>query len=345
MKRLFKWLIVLLLTAGCIYLSVFRKECLPKNGEPILFKNSATDKYALGIVTEDGKEIKISDYSFDEIGKFNEGYAPASVRGKWGLINKQAKFIIQPKYKFIGEFSQGAIPFRSLASGLSGHLNIQGKVIVKPQYYATGKFSEGLAYVRGIEKKFGYVNLTGELVIPMLFKYADSFNEGFAIIQLDDNSWNFINKQGEFLSKDSKYTEVHDFKSGFAIVKIGNECGVINSSGTEVLSGYEDVHILGDNYMAGRKNGKWGILNGNGDQLLPYMFDLLEFEEKTSITNYKHGYPQCNLVCSSQTKPLQVWLTLSNQLENSTEVLVPNSVIQQEGSKKAPKAPVKTDQE
>ena len=44
---------------------------------------------------------------YEEVGRFNDGYAPVKVDGKWGYINKTGEIVVEPKYDWAGISNEG----------------------------------------------------------------------------------------------------------------------------------------------------------------------------------------------------------------------------------------------
>ncbi|MDR2179310.1 MAG: WG repeat-containing protein, partial [Synergistaceae bacterium] len=69
---------------------------------------------------------------FDAIKKFSEGMVAVQSEGRWGVIDKDGKWLIAPRYQDLGVFWNGYIPFQS-DEGLWGLLNVKGEVIFEPK--------------------------------------------------------------------------------------------------------------------------------------------------------------------------------------------------------------------
>ena len=96
-----------------------------------------------------------------DVGPFSEGLAAVEVNGKWGYINKDHQFVIQPKY-----------------------------IAARP-------FSEGLAVVKTF-KNYGYIDYTGKEIIYYNYLSAESFHEGVAEVSTKDGQGT-ISKSGRHI--------------------------------------------------------------------------------------------------------------------------------------------------
>jgi len=85
------------------------------------------------------------------------------VGDKYGFIDKQGKFVIDPKFDFADSFSDGMAVVRigDEESGKQSYIDSGGKIISTPQFDQISAFAEGLAAVRvGDDKtgKYGYIS-------------------------------------------------------------------------------------------------------------------------------------------------------------------------------------------
>ena len=81
---------------------------------------------------------------------------------KYGFIDKQGKFVIDPKFDFADSFSDGlaAVRIGDEESGKQSYIDSRGKIVITPQFDQISAFSDGLAAVRvGDDNtgKYGYI--------------------------------------------------------------------------------------------------------------------------------------------------------------------------------------------
>ena len=114
-------------------------------------------------------------------------------------------------------------------------------------------FDEGIAKVE-INGKWGAINSEGEIIIPLEYNFIRTYgNNGFIEVGLGDyDTNNFIGHYGYFDKKGNKITKIiyeflGSFKNGFSICK---------------------------------KYNKYGLLNENGYEVIPCIYDELEFKQK-----------------------------------------------------------------
>ena len=223
---------------------------------------------------------------------------------KCGYIDKAGNIVIEPKYDFAEDFSEGlaCIGYRikkedadeeivkrqnwrfdlnSLPSlfgevedsvYLYGFINTKGEVIIEPQFDSADAFSEGLSKI-GIGGKFGYINRNGEIVIEPQFDYrAGDFSGGFAVVFLNERDL-FIDKQGEAAFSE-QFDNVSRFSGGLAPVEIGNKWGYIVSTGQMVIKPqFDHARCFSEGLAAVKMNDKWGFINKAGNIVIEPQFD------------------------------------------------------------------------
>lgn len=82
--------------------------------------------------------------------------------GRWGLIDKSGKTIIDPQYAEVGLFYEGAAVIR--VNYKAGYIDKAGKTVNAAQFDRADNFSGGLARVTK-ERKMGYIDKTGKYVL------------------------------------------------------------------------------------------------------------------------------------------------------------------------------------
>ena len=138
-----------------------------------------------------------------------------------------------------------------------GYLDKTGALITPPIYDAADNFSEGLAAVGtydGDILKYGYIDQTGKLVIPMIYDAADAFSNGLARVS-KDGEWQYIDKSGEPVGPASD--EISPDKT--------NPITRVKSTDLSVVS--RDVGLYGV------EKGPYGIVDSNGNTVLPMEYD------------------------------------------------------------------------
>lgn len=176
----------------------------------------------------------------DHIGPFRDGMASACWRGRWGFLNTDGQWAIEPVYDAVGPFSEGRapakkqrqtgyltysgewafqLPFEDAGPFKDGiamtqmrnslklkeyiAINNQGKVLFKAILDDAGDFSEGLAWVR-LGDKFGFINTQGNIVIAPRFDFVQNFEHNLAHVADWPHGWFYINRFGHLIQTERK---------------------------------------------------------------------------------------------------------------------------------------------
>ncbi|MDR2130510.1 MAG: WG repeat-containing protein, partial [Odoribacteraceae bacterium] len=95
------------------------------------------------------------------------------------------------KYDEVGDFEEGFAPVKMRVgkrSIVKGFINESGDEIAPLKYHVVCWFSEGMAAVciiKGRRRQWGYVNTSGQEVIPQIYEEAFPFTEGLAMVKLN----------------------------------------------------------------------------------------------------------------------------------------------------------------
>ena len=170
-----------------------------------------------------------------------EGMATVSLNDRYGCANVKGELVIPCISDYPIEFVDS---LASIEQGCKwGFIDVKGNIVVPCIYDYVADFSEGLAEV-GMNGKSGYIDRQGRLIIPCIYDEQDADGYHYCC-----------------------------FSGGYAPVRKGGLCGLLNTKGQLVLPCV--YHNIGEytNYAAQvEKNGKWGIVDMNGKQLVPMAY-------------------------------------------------------------------------
>ncbi|HEX3145567.1 MAG TPA: WG repeat-containing protein [Pyrinomonadaceae bacterium] len=220
-------------------------------------------------------------------GKGNEGARFADglmlmpgPNGKWGFVNKDFKFVIEPQFNWVTDFSEGRAEFT--INHKSGFIDTSGKIVVPAKYDMVWPFREGVALVRrdiqvgthmteeGEEPKYrfqyGYIDHDGNEIIALQFEEATYFSEGYAMaIPSNFALYGIIDKQGHFVH-DPEFEEAGEFHDGLAMACVKRKCGFVDTSGAWIIPPqFESVREFWHGLASvSWKGGDYGYVNKTG---------------------------------------------------------------------------------
>lgn len=173
-----------------------------------------------------------------------EGLIQVKRNEKWGFVDQQGNWVIQPEFDAVDSFSEGLAAARN--NGKWGFIDRSGAWRIYPQFEKVKRFSEGLAAVMP-EKRWVFIDREGNspfqnqyLYLPMPGAdrpYDYVFHNGLACAYYADNGiyGGFIDTQGRWAIP-PKFRYVMPFRNGVTMVDTGDTVGYINQAGEWVFT-------------------------------------------------------------------------------------------------------------
>ncbi|MBL0049661.1 MAG: WG repeat-containing protein [Bacteroidetes bacterium] len=208
-----------------------------------------------------------------------------SSEGKFGYIGEDGKYIINPIYKFASNFSEG-LAFVASENGFPTCINKKGETqFVLKDASLVGVFNDGLAYIQ-VKEKYGFIDNTGKTVINPQFDVSNQFSDGLAAVANKkdkdaDKVWGYIDKLGKIIIN-PQFKTAGDFKDGKALVGDGKKFGYIDKKGLYIINPQFDEASIFSEGLAGIKQGEtWGFINTEGKIVINPQFE--------AISSFKNG--------------------------------------------------------
>lgn len=187
------------------------------------------------------------------------GAVAVLLEGKWGLIDKDFRWALPPKFDAIG-FIENDIASVEISGkwGLrrlyATRMSISKTWLAEPAYSKIDRFSNGLAVVE-MDGKKGALNLRGRIAIPLVYddigpwyaKLGDGWPLGcHAYIRVcKDGKWGLSDADGK-MAVPCRYEDIDDilFRDAF-IAKIDGKWGAFSVDGSEIISAeYDSIALI-----------------------------------------------------------------------------------------------------
>lgn len=275
------------------------------------------DTSRLGYADEHGNLV--IEAKFTEAKPFHRGFAIVAVGGyigsaggcvislqdgRYGLIDRTGKYIIEPIYTrltyYNQEFDDGLLIYFDENGG--GVITTTGEIrSVLPGCRDLFYVSNGMAEAQWgddvalddsfPEQKSGYLDADGRIVLEPQFDYARSFEGDRAAVRIDGKH-GFINRKGE-LVLDAIYDTIYvwGYKHGIVPVEFNGKWGCIDEDGNFVVEpiydkidwtedengpGYFEPKVdYKDAVLLVTSNEKLGLVDRSGKVLCPPRFDSI----------------------------------------------------------------------
>ncbi|MDZ4832414.1 MAG: WG repeat-containing protein [Candidatus Melainabacteria bacterium] len=191
-----------------------------------------------------------------------------------GIIDKKGKFLFDPFYSSIQNFSDDLALAKEGATIV--YLNKKGQVTLRPQGQDAKSFSDGMAAIK-VKDKWGFINTSGAFAVKPTFDEVEDFQKGLAPARLS-GKWGFIDKKGKWAIQ-PKYDVIWEgFQSGVAVV--GKDvCPIPNT--------HADVTRVSTGFLVARRTGRTKDFDESTTPLEPgyfaypdYRFTLIGKDEK-----------------------------------------------------------------
>lgn len=222
-------------------------------------------------INKKGQNV-FGDKTFEDAGAFGEnGLARVEVDDKWGFINTDGEFVIEPIYDTALSFEDDSVVgvekdgkwayidaqgnavcdfvyerVYSIENGLGvfkkdgayGYMNAQGEEVIRAQYEVCSNFGDNERAFFRVGKKWGVIDKDGEIILQPTYGARENFSLcGLALIQdvRESGKWGYIDGEGKEVIEMQFSQAGSFFADGYAIVKIGDQYGVIDKKGDFVL--------------------------------------------------------------------------------------------------------------
>ena len=162
------------------------------------------------------------------------------------------------------------------ADGKYGYIDRNGKFVIEPTFDSGHPFSDGLAWVEE-EYRSGYVDKNGKWVISdSTYQAKSSFINGRAIVENYAGEEGVIDKTGKFVIN-PQFSRMLPDGDRF-IIKVGDEWGWCDAQGKIVINPQFSAIFFtgfGDSDMAPVKIGdEWGYIDRKGKIVINPQFGL-----------------------------------------------------------------------
>lgn len=248
-----------------------------------------------GLVHKNGTRILPIEYN--DIGWFNAaGLAVIKRHKKYGYVNTKGEIVLPFQYDYARNFSYGLAQVEK--DGKKYLIDIKGNKRFQIDYDYISGFSDGLAKVRR-NGQHAFVNKEGKIVIPFeSYERIDDFKNGVAIAKKISEStgsssqqeqssmvpqlksepksyFGLIDRQGRIIA-DFEYDEISVYRDCFYALQRGTESRQLMIRDGKVISlDADDTYDFSEGFATVKRGGKWGLINKNGELLIPFQYDYM----------------------------------------------------------------------
>lgn len=263
----------------------------------------------IGMITETGRVVEAGP--FEALKPFAGPLGPARADGRWGFVDTEGGWVIEPAYRQADPFEgdcaagvSGAADFRGAATSAASagdcvarvltdegwHLiDRDGRFVTSRAYSDLTPVGDGLAAYqessaltpRGQPGLWGVLSAGGREVSDATLDGAARPSEGMVpaqryrkmlFIRLEKR-WGFVDSAGDWVIE-PRYTSVRAFSEGLAMVSDGKRALYLNAAGDSVLTvDYPAAHSFTDGLARVADESGVGFIDQTGSVIVPLNFE------------------------------------------------------------------------
>ena len=222
-----------------------------------------------GHIDENGLERISPQFDWNE--PFSEGLALVSKNDKIAFIDKTGKAITDYIFDEAFSFHHGFATVE--IDGLYGLVDRMGQFTIPAKYDECGEMSEGFVYAAKGEK-YGYLNARGEIIVDFKYNNASDFSNGLAVVEKDSLS-GYIDTTGQVVI-DFVYDWAEPFRGDYpARMRKNGKFGLINRQGEVLVEPvYSAIGDFSDGYFLAARENTYGFINLRGEEVIPFEFNF-----------------------------------------------------------------------
>jgi hypothetical protein len=202
---------------------------------------------------------------------------------KYGLINLNGKELTDAGFEDIDNFSEGL--FKVKQDGKFGYINRFGKYHTKAQFEDASSFKMMQAIVKK-DGKYGIIDLKNKFILNNDYSFVGR-NKNADYYYVKAKVSGTQNEKFYLYSRDMKKITETGFDTVYAsdsisFIRVKNEAKIsffsLPQKGFSFPGNYEDAKAFKNGFAFVKQNGRWGALNETGKEILPPIYDEVDYE-------------------------------------------------------------------
>ncbi|MFK7933762.1 MAG: WG repeat-containing protein, partial [Saprospiraceae bacterium] len=225
-----------------------------------------------GIIDQNGRQL--NDKNYRSVKPFKEGFSAVKYKDDYGFINTFGKLVIPAEYSKVADFQEDRVAVQQ--NGQCGYLRPDGSIVVDLKYSKCLDFKDGKAVVYKGSRKAGLVDAEGnELIEPSLNKLIN-FSENRGLVRDEKYRFYYITDQARIY--DGFYQKATPFQHGVAVVQMDGKWGIINQKGIEIIPPkYDRIESFENGYARVRIRGFNGLTNLKGELIVEPDYEYISY--------------------------------------------------------------------
>jgi hypothetical protein len=263
------------------------------------------------ILKGNGEKLLLNWYSSLEI-KRGENFAVAELHGRKGLIDATEKAIIPLEYEVLKRIDRySGVLYIAARDGRYGIIGGNGKIVTPLEYDMITMSGGGDFLIASKNNKYGLLKLDGTAFLP--FEYGEIVDNNSFFVVKKENKYGVLNQSGELvlpveydLLNLAFCMDQYNRRQPYLLGAKNGKKGIIyiNSWNSPLGFIYDDLISTGKgdfslrsgdlfyNSVIAVKNGKYGVIEMNGQEVLPFVYDDMQYVSEFLVIarkNNKYG--------------------------------------------------------
>ncbi|GEM_PF-2689600 len=195
-------------------------------------------------------------------------------------VEEEAKELSEKQFEQIDFY-----PFLDENTGLWGYMNSKGKTVIEPQFIRAEDFNylNRLAVVLDEQERMNYIDENGKF----LFKEFEYKGLEYPILGLvpfadEQDAWGVMDLDGNIILS-QQYGRVGINVDGYITFEENGKCGMADDKGKILVEPLYDNVFGGASGIIIRNDDKYGVYDGQGKELLPIVYEDMQFLTKDLI--------------------------------------------------------------
>lgn len=267
-----------------------------------------------GIATEN--RIAITPPIYQNLIVANEDLIAACKDEVWGYIDSNNNIVIEFQYDDVRKFNQESTVAAVCKNGKWGYIDVRGNVVIELKYDSIGDFRNGMAVVSH-DGKYGCIDIKGNVIHPLIYEYISEHyidinrsseriykfplvgksenlnfdgdqrflgNDGNVYLSYGGHCVIDLNSKAHIILKDGRISPVvydgvyKDSTDEYIHCKIDDKHGVVSGDGNIVIPFIYDKLALIESYIICLKDNKWGVLNFDQNIVIPFIYNSIQYK-------------------------------------------------------------------
>jgi len=179
------------------------------------------------------------------VGNYSEDFIEAQIDGQWGFVKEDGSLAVANRYEAVKPFSEGLASVKLI--GKWGVINRQENILIQPSYDSLGAFYGGLALIQR-DGLYGLIDREGTRILDLQYDFLELSKE--YILLASDGLWGLADARGNLI-RSPQFDRIEPLGSGVFMLYKNGKSGVVNLKGEDVVPlAYDQVLPFEGGFLA-----------------------------------------------------------------------------------------------